>query len=93
MQGDFCNAGDSLLPIRAGNHNPVAAYRRGGAHGLWTGPVPNGVLMSDCVSETDYQTECLFRQGVFLSIPGSLAAPTRYVVVRALFGGAIVSRA
>ena len=58
MQGDFCAAGDSQLPIRAGDHNPVAAYRRG-THGLWTGPVPNGVLMSDCVSETDYQTECL----------------------------------
>jgi hypothetical protein len=55
LQGDFCDAGDSQLPIRAGDHNPVAAYRRGGGgtHGLWTGPMPNGVLMSDCASETN----------------------------------------
>jgi hypothetical protein len=75
MQGDCCDAGDSQLPIRAGDHNPVAAYRRGGTYGLWTGPVPNDVLVSDFVSDTDYQTECLSRQGVFLSIPRTLAAP------------------
>lgn len=92
MQGDFCDADNSQLPIRAGDHNPVAAYRRGGTHGLWTGPVPNGVLISDCASGTDYQTECLSGQGVFLSIPGSLAAPTRYVAVRALLGRRVLCR-